>query len=85
MTLAEGWLIIFLVIYVVSTLLYLVQDDILFNLSFLNPIKIYRNWSSLNWFGVLVFSICLNILWLPYAIIYWTIKLIYFLLTVGRN
>lgn len=39
----------------------------------------------LNWFGIGIMTIFLNAMFLPYAIIYWLVKLIYFTITVGRK
>lgn len=55
------------------------------DLSFLNPINNYDEYYSLNVFGVIIVTILLNIICLPYAIIYWICKLIYWLFTVGRD
>lgn len=52
-----------------------------FDLSFFNPIRNYKQWTKMNWFGVGVCTLFLNIILLPYAIIYWTYKLF----TVGRK
>ena len=38
-----------------------------------------------NWFGIGMITLFLNIIFLPYSIIYWLVKLIYFLITVGRE
>jgi hypothetical protein len=46
-----------------------------------NPIRNYKEWSQFNWFGIIVITLILNIIFLPYAIIYW----IYKLFTVGRK
>lgn len=51
------------------------------DLSILNPIRNYNEWSKINWFGISVITIILNIICLPYAICYW----IYKLFTVGRK
>lgn len=51
----------------------------------LNPIENYKKWVSLNWFGVGVTTLLINIIFLPYAVVYWLFKLIYFLFTVGRK
>ena len=51
------------------------------NFLFFNPIRNYNKWRSMNWFGVGVCTLFLNIILLPYAIIYW----IYKLFTVGRK
>ena len=51
----------------------------------LNPIKNYKNWISLNWFGVVIITLLINIIFLPFVVVYWLFKLIYFLFTVGRK
>ena len=52
-----------------------------FDLSILNPIRNYKQWRKINWFGVIVGTILLNAILPLYAIIYWGYKLV----TVGRN
>lgn len=57
-----------------------------FDISFLNLIRNYKEWCyTLNWLGIGIMTVFLNIIFLPYAIIYWLVKLIYFLITVGRK
>lgn len=51
------------------------------NLSIFNPIRNYNVWTQFNWFGIAILTILLNIIFLPYAIVYW----IYKLFTVGRK
>lgn len=51
------------------------------DLSLFNPIRNYNKWTQFNWFGIIVLTILINIILLPYAIIYWVYKL----LTVGRK
>ena len=51
------------------------------DLSILNPIRNYNEWCRINWFGISVITIILNIICLPWAICYW----IYKLFTVGRK
>lgn len=76
--------ILFLImIYVLATLDIIMKRN--FDFSFLNPIRNYRKWHMLNWFGIGIMTISLNIMFLPYAIIYWLVKLIYFTITVGRK
>lgn len=53
-----------------------------FDLSIFNPIRNYNKWRKMNWFGVIITTLILNILLFPYAIIYW---LVYKLFTVGRK
>ena len=45
----------------------------------------YECWENLNWFGVLFFTILLNIIFAPVAIIYWVSKFFIYIFTVGRN
>ena len=70
-------------IYIISTICYCISS--MYDFSFLNPIRNYKKFSSFNWFGIIIYTLILNILWLPYAIIYWLYKLIYFICTVGRK
>lgn len=72
----------FIMIYIVITFDFIMNRD--FDLSFFNPIRNY-NCYTLNWFGIGIMTIFLNIMFLPYAIIYWLVKLIYFTITVGRK
>ena len=51
------------------------------DLSFFNPIRNYKQWSSMNWFGVIFFTLLLNIIIPVYAFGYWFYKLC----TIGRN
>lgn len=49
--------------------------------SFFNPIRNYKNWDCLNWFGVIFFTLLANIILPVYAFGYWFYKLC----TVGRK
>ena len=49
--------------------------------SIFNPIRNYNKWTQFNWFGIAVMTLLLNVVFVPYAIVYW----IYKLFTVGRN
>lgn len=51
------------------------------DLSFCNPIRNYKKWSNINWFGVIFFTLLLNIICPVYAFGYWFYKLC----TVGRK
>ena len=73
----------FIVLYVAITFDIIMNRN--FDFSFLNPLRNYRVWHMLNWFGIGVMTIFSNVIFLPYAIIYWLVKLIYFLITVGRK
>lgn len=49
--------------------------------SFFNPIRNYKKWSCMNWFGVIFFTLLLTIIFPVFALGYWFYKLC----TVGRN
>lgn len=59
----------------------LVVFDAIDDLSFFNPIRNYKEWIFMNWFGVIFFTILLNIICPAYALGYWFYKLC----TVGRK
>lgn len=48
---------------------------------FFNPIRNYNTWTQFNWFGIAVITILLNVIFAPYAVVYW----IYKLFTIGRK
>lgn len=50
------------------------------NFSFVNPFVIYKN-ISMNWFGVILLTVLLNIAFPLVSICYWFYKLV----TVGRK
>ena len=50
-----------------------------------DPIENYRDWTKLYFPTVLVLTILLNIIFAPYAVIYWLVKFLKFMTTVGRN
>lgn len=52
---------------------------------YFNPIVNYKKWYKLNMFGVLVFTLLLNLLFAPFALFYWTIKVLVFIFTIGRR
>lgn len=49
--------------------------------AFFNPIRNYKTWTSMNWFGVIFVTLMLNVIMPLYAIGYWFYKLC----TVGRK
>ena len=60
--------------------------------SMFNPIRNYEEWESMNWFGVGVTTLLLNIIFIPCALLYWMFKIIeiicicvYYIFTVGRE
>lgn len=50
-------------------------------LTFFNPIQNYEEWQGMNWFGVIFFTLLLNIIMPTLAFGYWFYKLC----TVGRR
>lgn len=68
-------------VYVVATLMYV----LIYGLSCLNPVRNYKKWTSLNYLGVGVITLLINVILLPYAVCYWIYKLIYMLFTIGRK
>jgi hypothetical protein len=46
-----------------------------------NPIRNYKRWTSMNWFGVILCTVFLHILLPVYAVVYWFYKLC----TFGRK
>ena len=67
--------------------LWIVYDNKIdnFNLRFLNYKSNYIRWNKMNWFGIIVTTTLINIVYLPYAILYWLWKLIVLLFTIGRK
>ena len=55
------------------------------NADFFNPLINYDTWTKFNWFGVIVLTLILNIIFFLYSIIYWSHNLMYWLFTVGRR
>ena len=56
-----------------------------FDFDILNPKYNYKKWKSLNWFGVSVCTLIINIVFFFVAIIYWICIFIYTLFTIGRK
>lgn len=52
---------------------------------YFNPVENYYSWEKLNIVGVLFFTLLLNLLFTPFALLYWVIKLFCFIFTVGRK
>lgn len=71
-----------IILYFVISLKIIIDFD---GCPFLNPIENYEEWEKLNWFGVAVFTLLINLFLLPYAVFYWIYKLFYWLFTVGRE
>ena len=56
-------------------------DDLDYGLAFFNPIRNYKAWTSMNWFGVILCTTLLHVFLPVYAICYWVYKLC----TFGRK
>lgn len=50
-------------------------------LDFLNPISNYKTWTSMNWFGVIFWTLFFNLICPVFSVCYWFWKLC----TVGRK
>jgi hypothetical protein len=71
--------------YVLFSFIYFVVTGTVKSHHYLDPITNYFDeWKRLNVLGVLVFTLLLNIVLAPWAIIYWVIKFFLFIFTVGR-
>jgi hypothetical protein len=74
------------VIYFIFSFIYFVATGMTKDHHYFNPINnYYYEWKKLNVLGVLVFTLLLNIILAPWAIIYWVIKFFVFIFTVGRR
>jgi len=51
------------------------------DLTIFNPFRNYEKWNSMNWFGVIFFTVVLNIIFPVLSICYWFYKLC----TYGRK
>lgn len=73
-----------LYLYIICSI-YIVVFALDCDFSIFNPIKIHNKWKSLNLFGICVITILLNMICLPYAIIYWVYRLIKFLFIIKKD
>lgn len=76
-------IIVFIIIYICMIGCYLISDENRCNM--FNPIYNYKKWKSLNWFGVIVCTLFINIIFLPYSVFIWLFKFIHKLFTMGRK
>ena len=72
-------------IYFVLSFCYMVGTSSYAGHHYFNPKDNYEEWDKLNMLGVWVFTLLLNILLAPWALIYWIIKILVFMFTVGRR
>lgn len=64
------------VIYIVLLVSVLVFVE---DYSFFNLLRNYKKWIKINFLGVLILTLFINIILFPFAIIYWFIKLVIFI------
>ena len=74
------WIALNIICYIVGIMFLLEDATHAFNFSFVNPLIIYKN-IKVNWFGTVVLTIVLNIVFVTAAVPYW----IYKLCTCGRR
>lgn len=48
-----------------------------FDLTIFNPVRNYKKWVKLNWFGIFIITLLLNIIFMPYSILYWIYKILF--------
>ena len=72
-------------VYIVLSFAYFACTGLYAGHHYFNPLDNYEEWDKLNMFGVLVFTLLLSILFAPWAIIYWVIKILVAMFTVGRR
>lgn len=75
-----------------SAILVAITDDSEEAFTIFNPVRNYEQWDAMNWFGVGVVTLLLNVIFIPCSIFYWVYKIIeivvyciYWLFTVGRR
>ena len=78
-------IIAFGTMYFILSFCYLVGTGSYAGHHYFNPIDNYDEWDKLNVFGVFVFTLLLNLLFAPFALLYWIIKILVFMFTVGRR
>lgn len=74
-----------IVVYVIICFSYLLATGLYAGHHYFNMLDNYEEWDRLNLFGVIFFTLLLNIVFAPIAIIYWTVKALVFIFTVGRR
>ena len=73
-------------IYIIASFIYFVVTGMFKEHHYLNPVtNYYHEWKKLNILGTLIFTLLINIVFAPWAIIYWVIKFFVFVFTVGRK
>lgn len=69
--------------YIIVSFIFIMNRN--YDMTFLSPIRNYKKYKALNWFGIIVMTLLFNIIMFPYANIYWAWRIIKFLFTVGRK
>ena len=80
-----GLIIACVVIYLVLSFVYFACTSAYAGHHYFNPIDNYDEWDNLNWLGVFVFTLLLNFVFAPFALLYWVIKILVFTFTAGRR
>ena len=76
-------LVLFILIYFVITIEIVLGDK--FDIGVLDPMRNYKKWDKINLFGISVITLLINIALLPYAIIFWIVRIAYIIFTIGRR
>ena len=74
----ENYIVLCIATHFISII---VLQDLDYGLAFFNPIRNYKAWTSMNWFGVILCTTFLHVLLPVYAVCYWFYKLC----TFGRK
>ena len=81
MNVLETILVIWICLNVIIFVLFMQTREFdSYGFAWLNPLFIYKH-IGVNWFGASLLALIANVIFLPYAILYWLYKLC----TVGRN
>ena len=72
-------------IYFVLSFTYFVYTGSYAGHHYFDPIANYYEWDKLNWLGIIVFTLLLNFVFAPFALLYWAIKILVFTFTAGRR
>lgn len=70
-TISEIYFFIIIALALEAFVIFILLED----LEFFDPCRNYKKWKNMNWFGVIFFTILLNIALPVYALIYWFLKL----------
>ena len=76
-------IIIAFVIHFVISLDIVTSDN--FDVGVFHPVRNYKEWNKINVFGVCILTLLINVLLLPFAIIFWVGYFIHTIFTIGRR